>query len=162
MNITINKTDSTTFEARYLKILNADKMPKKITEAIYKNSSIDKFIKDGKPKTLWDKLIDLFKKDEVLEVSYTESAYLFPNRVMPKVLLNDPYTKTCNLSFNFHKRNGFIKQLSLTSLQVGIERQSGSIPKKGEHYAYKPPLITAETKLIKEIDGIKDFESLML
>ena len=162
MNIAISKVDSTMFGARYLNVDSVDKLPTKVSDAIYKCDAIDEFLKAGKPKTFWNKLKDLFRKDEILEVSYAESIVPFPKRVIPKELLNDPYVKACNLLFTFRQRNGSIKKLPLASQQVGVKRQAGSVPKEGEHYAYKPPLISAEANLIKQIEDLKDFESLMI
>ena len=63
--------------------------------------------------------------------------------------------------YDIHGNAAEHMNLPLSSEQVGIKRQLGSVPKPGEHYAYKPPVETAVDKLIKKIEELKDIESHM-
>ena len=162
MNNTINNFNSTVFGARYLCVKDgANKIPEKVYDAIYKSDAVDKFITAGRPRTLWGRIVDIFKKDEMLSVSYAESVVPLPQKDIPKDKLNDPYAKTCNLLFTFHKRNGAVRKLPLSAQQEGIKRQAGSVPRPGEHHMYKPPFESAEEKLVKQIEGLKDLDSLL-
>jgi hypothetical protein len=70
MNVT-NKNNDISFGRRYLRIHEAENMPKELLEAIKTHTSIDEFIKKGNPTTLREKLRDLFKKDEYLDVYFS-------------------------------------------------------------------------------------------
>ena len=161
MNNTINGINNITFNARYVEFRKSEKIPEKIKDAIYKSNAVDEFINAGKPKTIWEKLVSLFKKDEALEVTYIETIVPLPKKHIPKELLHDPYAKACNLLFLFKGKDGFYKQFPISSEQVGIRRQAGSVPKLGEHHTYKPPIETAEDKLVKKIEELTDLNSLL-
>ena len=146
---TINPVNNVSFGGRYLNLNKMENLPTNVYQAILKNQSIDTFLKEGKPKTLIAKILDMFRKDEMIEADYFESE------------LTDSYAKTCKLTFVYRKRDGSFKIAPLSTEQQGIRRQSGSIPKPNEHYLYKPPFITAEEKLAKEIENIKDFKGML-
>lgn len=156
MNNTINQINNVSFNARYLKIHQPDKIPQKIHDAIYKNDAIEEFLKAGKPKTIWGKILDLFKKDKPLNIKYTETIVALPKKVIPTERLNDKYSKACNLKFQFGNKKGFI-----STEQQGLKRQAGSVPKPNEDYRYKPPIETAEDKMVKELDSLKDLSDLL-
>lgn len=154
---TINPiNNNTSFNSRYLNTQKAEKLPKEISDAIYKSDSIDEFLKEGKPKTFWDKFIDLFKKDEILDVEYLETVAKDSSGAIKK----DPFAKISFLIFRFTKSDGIVETAQLTTEQEGLRRQTGSIPKPNEHYLFKPPVETAEQKMAKAIENIKHFGSL--
>ena len=152
---TINPINSVSFNSRFLNTQKAEKLPKEISDAIYKNASIDEFLKEGKPKTLWEKFADLFKRDEILDVKYRETLVKDSSGKIKK----DPFSKVCYLTFRLIKSNGTVKYAHVSTEQEGIRRQAGSIPKPNEHHLFKPPVETAEQKIAKIIENIKDFGS---
>ena len=159
---TINPIDNAaSFRGRYLNLDQMEKLPPKIYDAILQNPSIDSFLKEGKPKTFIGKIIDLFRKDEMVDVRYVETKVKLPKKVIPPERAMDPYSKACNITFVYRQRNGSVKRAPMSTEQQGIVRQSGSIPKPNEHYKYKPPVMTAEEELAEEIRNIKDFKSLL-
>ena len=158
MNNTINNLNNISFNARYVNFVNKENMPGKVYDAILKNDAIDEFIAKGKPKTILGKIIDLFRKDESLDISYSisKSIDLLPDGRSMVEHLTDPYNKKVEVLFKFNKRNGDELIFPLSAEQSGIRRKQGSIPKPGEHHAYKPPLETAEDMLVKKINEMKE------
>ena len=147
------------FCARYIKFNNAEKMPKKVYEAVLKNDAVEEFLNEGKPKTLFDKLLDLFKRDDVLFVDYEADVFS-----KFKEAKNEPYMRKDKLTFSFGKENSPMvdrKTCPITGFQRGIKRQPGSIPKPGEHYAYKPPVRTAEDSIAEQVNDIKDLGAML-
>ena len=166
MNNTINSYNSNTaFGARYIQFNNPEQMPKKVYEAILKNDAIESFLNEGKPKTLVGKFADLFRSAEVLYVDYEAdlfSKYKENFKEISKDNSLDPYIRRDKLIFTFGKENSFVadrKHCDFIGFQQGIRRQAGSIPKPGEHHAYKPPVKTAEDKIAEQVNNIKDFGS---
>ncbi len=155
---TINPiNNNTSFNSRYLNTHKVEQLPKEISDAIYKSDSIDVFLKEGKPKTFWDKFIDFFKKSEILDVEYLETVAKDSSGAIKK----DPFSKISFLIFRFTKSDGVIKTVQLSTEQEGLRRQAGSIPKPNEHHLFRPPLETAEQKMAKAIENIKNFESIL-
>ena len=141
------------FDARYIKFNNEEKIPKKVYEAILKNDAIEDFLNEGKQKTLMGKLLDLFKRDDVLFVDYEANSFS-----KFKEVKKDPYMRRDKLIFSFGKEKSAMvdrKTCQITGFQQGIKRQPGSIPKPGEHYAYKPPVQTAEDSIAEQVNDIK-------
>ena len=58
MNNTISPINNVSFNSRYLNIIRPESFPLKVHDAIYKSTSIENFLKEGAPKTLWEKFID--------------------------------------------------------------------------------------------------------
>ena len=152
MNNTINNVSNISFNARYLNLKQLENVPPRISEAILKNEAIDKFLKEGKPKTLWEKFIDLFKKDQMLDVYHNTAT---------EAKHPDPYAKDEFVYFGFGDSCYKDKSFTIRTSQNGIKREAGSIPKPGEHYLYKPPVKTSEDKLIEEIEKIDNFGKLL-
>jgi len=148
MNNTINNVSNVNFNSRYLRINDAKEMPARIYETLQQNSALTTFIDAGKPKTMFQKFLDLFKKDEFLDVYYLKC----------ENSKSDPYDITEILNFTFGKNKGNKRFFQIKKSQVGMERQQGSIPKPGEHYKYKPPIKTSENQIIEEIQKIEDFD----
>lgn len=144
---TINPINNVSFNSRYLNLELMDKLPPRISEAIYKSEAVDNFLKAGKPKTLVDKIIDFFRKDEIIDIFH----------IVNKGESYDRYEQKESLSFYIKKGKCIEKTATLFAEQEGILRQDGSIPKPGEDPIFKAPLETAEDKLIKQIEKIKDF-----
>ena len=165
MNNSINSVNNVPFKSRYLNIVNRDEMPQIISDAIYKNDAIDKFIHSGKPKTLLGKIIDLFIKDKALDVRYVVSKIKISDSKQSKRNLidrmRDPYQKVVSLIFEYNQRSDIKKIYELSAEQSGIKRSAGSIPKPGEHYAYKMPVESAEEKLAKKIEELDDLKNLL-
>lgn len=149
---TINSVDNLSFSGRYLSIEHMEKIPPRISEAIYKSPAIDEFLRAGKPKTLWGKFIDLFKEDEMLDVYHTITKFAGNP---------DSHAQKETLSFEFDRKNYPKRTFKIRHFQKGILRQSGSIPKPNEDKLFKKPLVTSEDKIIKSIEEIKDFDSLL-
>ena len=149
MNNTINSVSNISFNARYIDMKKLDKLPPQIKEAILKSPAMDEFIKAGNPKTLWGKFVDLFKKDEVLEIFHSVKK----ERNNPDIYAQDELLifslKPDEYSFVIPKS------------QKGIMRKSGSIPKPNENPLFKKPEVTATEKLVNEIGNIKDFSVLL-
>lgn len=149
---TINNVNNVSFNSRYMNIKQLEDVPPRISEAILKNEAIDKFLKAGKPKTFWGKIIDFFKKDQILDVFHNTS----------KEALNpDPYAQDEFVYLAFGDKIYKGKSFTIRASQNGVKREAGSVPKPGEHYLYKPPIKTSEDKLIEEIEKIDDFEKLL-
>lgn len=142
MNNTIN-CNYVSFNSRSLRIKHPDEFPVKVYAAIYKSDSIEQFLSAGRPKTLWGKIIDLFKRNEKLDIYYGKEA---TSEI-------DPYAKKEWVNFVFNK-----KIFPVRAEQKGIKRKQGSIPKMGEHHTYLPPMETSTEKLIKQIEDIKDLD----
>lgn len=162
MDNSINSLSSVSFNSRYLNIKNPEDMPRQIYDTIYKSDAVDKFLKAGKPKTFIDKILNLFRRDEILNIEYVtlngENTAKEGKQKIQKENLNDPYKKICNLIFKF-RNHGKEEQFVLSGSQEGIRRQAGSIPRPGEDYRYRPPQRTAEDKLlelVKNIDNIAE------
>lgn len=151
MNNRINNSGSVSFNARYLKFVKKEQIPKPIVEAITKNGIIDEFIKAGKPKTLWGKFKDLFNKNEILDVRY---------EVRQKNQY-DPYSKKESILFSFGKGKNRTRFTAIKASQEGIRRQEGEIPKIGESPFYKAPKETSTEKIVKQIENIKDMDDLL-
>ncbi len=162
MNNTVNNTNNVSFNARYLKIINSKKLPQRISDAIYKSDAVYEFLKAGKPKTLWGKFIDLFRKDEALEIKYEILKVQEHSNYDKKTFierLQDPYQKVGKVTFTYKQRNGEEKTFELVAEQSGRKRQKGSIPKPNENYAYKPPVESSESKLEKQINTLKKLDN---
>lgn len=149
MNNTINNISNTSFNSRYIDVKKLDKLPPQIKEAVLKSPAMDEFIKAGKPKTLWGKFVDLFKKDEVLEIFHN---------VKKEQNNPDIYAQDELLIFSL-KPDEYC--LILPQSQKGIMRKGGSIPKLNEHPLFKKPEVTATDKLVKDIENIKDFNIIL-
>ena len=149
MDNRIDGFNNVCFKARYLNVLEPEKFPKKVYEAIYKNDSIDEFLRSGKPKTLWGKFVDLFRKDEFLDVYYDiikDSRY-------------DTFQSAETVHFVFRKGKAALKFYTCpTAYQEGVRRPAGSIPKPGENLYYKEPKEYAEDKNAKFIEELTDFD----
>ena len=167
MNNTVNSISNTSFNARYLRIKNPEQIPQNVRDAIYKSDAIDKFLMAGKPKTIWGKIIDIFRKNEFLDINYEVSKIKFPvdcksSKYNSSICdrLRDPYQKVTTLIFKVTKG---IKErkFELYTEQCGVKRQAGSVPKKGEHYLYKPPLMKSEEELAKKVEELKDIDTLL-
>lgn len=152
MNNTINNVSNVSFNARYIDVNLLDKVPMRIKEAILKSPAIDEFIKAGEPKTFWGKVMDFFKRDEVLEVRHVVSK-------LEKVA--DPYNQYESLNFAFGKGIYKQKSFSIRTSQQGVLRPVGSVAKMGEHPLFKEPKDTATEKLARSIENIKDFGVLL-
>ena len=146
MNNTINSVNNLTFNSRYLR-LNGE-IPERISDAIYKNSSIEEFINSGKPKTLWEKFVNIFKKDEFVDVYYGTR----------KTNANDIYERTEFVTFKYKKGT---QPAYFEEKQKGMRRPAGIIRKPGEDPVFKPPMVTATEKLANAISNIKDFGRLI-
>ena len=152
MNNTINCCRyNSTFSSRYLNIHNSEKIPQKILDAIYKNDSIEEFLNAGKPKTLLGKFMNLFRKNEFLDVYYDSQ----------KEENIDPYSIKATVHFFFGKNGKTKRFLPLDAFQFGVNRLDHSIPRDGEDVFYKKPLETVEDKLARQIDEIKDINRLL-
>ena len=171
MNNTVNNISNPSFNARYLRIKNPERIPQNILDAIYKSDAIDNFLIAGKPKTIWGKIIDIFRTNEFLDINYEVSKIKFPvdcesskyNSLAARTIydrLRDPYQKVTTLIFKVTKG---IKErkFELYTEQCGVKRQAGSVPKKGEHYLYKPPLMKSEEELAKKVQELKDIDTLL-
>ena len=153
MNNTINTSyNNISFNGRYLVIPeNYEKrimFPRNIKEAIKKNEYIREFISAGNPtspRTFWEKLKDLFKKDEVLEVYYNYSISA----------LNDI------VHFRFGKKGSKkVRTYDLCVNEENIKNIPGfSESKSRKYYDDKHSLIM--DMFTKEVEKIKDFESLL-
>lgn len=164
MNNTINNVNSVSFNARYLNIVRPERIPEEIRNAIFKSDAVDEFITAGKPKTILGKFIDLFRKDEPLNVKYIVSKIKIDetqNRISLLERLKDPYQKVESIIFEYNQRNGVIRTCELSTEQSGTKRSFGSIPKRNENYAYKPPIETADDKMVRQIEKLKDLDSLL-
>ncbi len=153
------KIDSISFNSRYLNVKNPEAMPQRIYDAIYKSDGIDEFLRAGKPKTFWNKVADIFKKDEELTVSYKPDSL----RILKKIT-GDPYAKQEEVIFTFGKKDALItdiKTYPVKAEQCGIKRKEGSVAQPGEHYLYKKPEVTVDMLLAEKIEGIKDLEHLL-
>lgn len=147
MNNTINAMDNISFNARYLRLTSKTaEFPQKISDAIYKNDAIDEFLKAGQPKTFWEKLKDLFRKDEFLNIFYETKN----NSSI------DTYAKSESITFSFRD-----KRYPLRASQEGIKRNFGSIPKKGGNLYYKAPTETSTDKLVKLIEELENLDKLL-
>ena len=150
MNNRIESTNNISFNARHLNFINKRQIPKKITEAITKNSAINEFIQEGNPKTFLGKIIDFFRKNETLNVIYKRQ----------KNTKFDPYHQQESITFLFSK--GSARSIAkIEAFQGGTLRKIGTIPKIGEHPIYKAPMETSTDKLVKQIENIKDMNSLL-
>jgi len=149
MNNTINSVNNISFNARYIDMKKLDKLPPQIKEAILKSPAMDEFIKAGNPKTLWGKFVDLFKKDEVLEIFHCVKK----ERKNPDIYAQDEL-----LIFSLKPKEYC---LIMPQSQKGIMRKSGSIPKPNEHPLFTKPEVTATEKLVKDIENIKDFNVIL-
>lgn len=152
MNNTINSANNVSFNSRYLYLNSPEKFPQIVKDAIYKSDAIDEFLRAGQPKTFWEKLVDLFRKNEILDV------YFIKNEKES----SDPHTWGETVYFSFKKGKDQIKTAFFSEPQKGELRPAGVIPKPGEHRLLKAPKVTASEKLAKKIDGIKDFESILV
>ena len=147
MNNTINAMNNISFNARYLRLTSKTaEFPQKISDAIYKNDAIDEFLKAGQPKTFWEKIKDMFRKDEFLNISYEETRN-------SKI---DIYAKSESIIFSFGD-----KRYPLRADQKGIKREFGSIPKRGENLYFKAPAETSTDKLVKLIEELKNLDKLL-
>ncbi len=160
MNTTINNVNNLSFSARYLRIQNEENFPVKLLDSIYKSDAVDEFIKAGKPKTIWENFVNIFKKNEYLDVIHEVSKIKFPVDYPIADRLRDPYQKVESLIFKFNK-NGKERRFEVSAEQRGIKRKQGSIPKQGEDFAYRPPLMRAEDELVKKVEELKDINSLL-
>ena len=154
MNNTIDSCRNVTFNSRYLRMHNSERFPRKVYDAIYKSDAIEKFLNDGKPKTFFERIADLFKKDEYLDVFYSS------NEITGK----DPYAKNAMVQFSFGKGHSVESILNIPktpAVQKGIRRPTGSIPKQGENPLFKAPQETVEYIIAKKIEEISDFGSLL-
>jgi len=162
MNNTINSINNVSFNSRYLKIVNPEKFPKRLYDAIYKCDAIDEFIQAGKPKTLLGKIADLLKKSKPLEIRYEISKIKNCESNQVKEKLQDPYQQVESIIFEYDKKFNSKRTFPLTAEQSGIKRRPGSIPKPNEHYRFIPPVETSESKLEKQIENLKNIESLLV
>ena len=154
------KVDSVSFSSRYLNIKNPEAFPQRVYDAIYKSEGIDEFLHKGKPQTLWEKITDIFKRDEVLTVTYKPDSL----RILKKIT-GDPYAKAEEVEFVFGRKDSLMSDLrkgKVRAEQHGVKRKQGSVPKQGEHHMYKKPEETVDMKLAKEIENIKDLDSLLI
>jgi len=153
MNNTINaySNNNVSFNSRYLQINKQEEIPQRICDAIYKSDAVEKFLAEGKPKTLLGKFLDLFKRNEILNVSYETK----------KISKFDPYAIKETIIFTLEK--GRFQKLfrPLDAIQTGIRRQMGCIPKEGEHLVFKAPAETSTERLAKQIEDIKDLNTLL-
>ena len=161
MNNTIDNVNNISFNSRYLNVKSLEKLPPRISDAILKNEAIDEFIKAGQPKRFIGKVLDLFKWNEKIDVVLETAKIPFPVEHPVLEKLQDPYQKVETLIFKLTKRSIVRKTGKLSAEQSGIKRQAGSIPKPNEHYEYKPPIISAEDKLVAQVMGIRDFAGLL-
>ena len=151
MNNSINNNYNINFNSRYFRILNENEMPKKIYYELYKSDAIEKFLTDGKPKTFFQKILNLFKKDEFLDVYYeSKNNYV-----------HDPYDITEILHFTFNKGTSKEKKGFIDASQKGIRRETGSIAKMGENKLFKPPIEKSEDKLAEKLKAIVDFDKIL-
>lgn len=152
MNTITNNFNNVSFGTRYIDVATLEKIPPRISEAILKNPAIDEFIKAGKPKTFWSKLLDIFTRDEVLDVYHVVS-------IVDKPV--DPYKRFESLHFEFGK--GIFKSRcgELRTSQEGVLRDAGTIAKPNEHPLFKEPKITATEKLARMVEEIKDFDKFL-
>lgn len=149
MDNRINGFNSTSFKARYLNVVEPEKFPKKVYEAIYKSDAIEEFLKQGQPKTLLEKFIDLFRKNEILDVYYESF----------KTSKYDTFESTDTIHFTLRRGKNRSRVLSSPPMhQQGVRRPMGSIPKPGENPYFKEPLEYAADKIVKWLDKIKDFD----
>ena len=149
--INTNYNNSVAFKSRLLKI-NRNGMPDRIYDAICNSTAIDKFIKDSKPKTLWGKLIDFFRKNEILDISYS----------VHKGAKFDKYAKSETVQFDLIKGNDIIRSYPIHRKQAGSLRPFGVIAKDGEDTLYKAPRITSEEQIIKTLNEIKDLDDVLI
>ena len=165
MNNTINGYSNISFGSRYLQVKQPNAFPKNVYNAIYKSDGIEEFLNAGKPKTLWGKFKALFQKNEILEVYYgkgkmSEHNFRAQKEQQEKISEYDPYALKEWVNFIF-KKGDTRKFFNIEEFQTGIRRKAGSIPKPGENHTFKKPLVTAEDKLVKSIEDIKDLETLL-
>jgi len=152
MNNTINNINNVSFNARCINVYTLEKLPPRISQAILKNPAIDEFIKAGQPKTIWGKIVDLFKKDEILDVYH---------RVIKDSKSRDRYAQDEILNFAFCKGEDKERFFEIRVSQEGVLRKSGSVAKPNEDYLYKAPDITATEQLARNIEEIKNFDILL-
>lgn len=162
MDIKVNNTSNVAFHSRCLKIVNPEKFPQRLYDAIYKADAIDEFIQAGKPKTIIGKIADMFKKVKTLEVRYEISKIKDCENNQVKEKLRDPHQQVESIIFEYDKKFNSKRTFRLTAEQSGTKRRPGSIPKPNEHYRYIPPIETAESKLEKQIENLRDIDSLLI
>ena len=75
MDNTINCYSSLSFGSRYLRVKKGNTVPKTVLDAVKNNKVIDSYLKEGKPAAFFDKICDLFKRREYLEVSLDRGIY---------------------------------------------------------------------------------------
>ena len=153
MDNKINGYSGISFQSRrYMIIKNPENIPSQIKSAIQNSTAIQKFLHNSKPTTLWEKFISMFKKDEVLNISYevtNKSPY-------------DKYAQTDVLNFKFS--DGKInREGSFSVKQKGIQlrKQELSATREGNE-EYKPPIRTAAERIAKMIESLKDLNSILM
>jgi hypothetical protein len=139
------------FTSRYLKVLNPETFPPKILKAINENPSIKRFIDAGTPQNIFEKFFDYFKKDEFLDVCFHSE----------KIDEYNPYNVQGIIKFSFGKGVSRERSFKLNAFQIGRRREEGSIPLEGEDKNYKPPVVTLDDKLSKQISDIVDIDKLL-
>ena len=158
---TINPINNISFNARYLDMKHMEQLPPKISEAIYKNASIDEFIQAGKPKTLLGKIIDLFCKDKFIKVYYNIEKSVDDEiedpltKKMKKHFPKDPHAQKESVDIVYGCGNHIEKIATLNASQEGEFRKPGVIPKPGEHPLYKEPAVKAIDILVEKIKNFK-------
>ena len=153
MNNTINTSfNNTSFNGRFLVIPEVYEkrimFPRKIKKAIYKNEAIRDFISAGNPsspRTFWEKFKDLFKRDEVLEVSYDTNYSALSDSVI----------------FKFGKKGRKKVRTYKMSVDENIIKNLPDYNKNKSVKQYESRHDIIVDLFAKEVEKIKDFASLL-
>lgn len=146
MNNSISPVSNLNFTSRYLRI--DSKVPQAISDALYKSEAVDEFLKAGKPKTIFGKIIDIFRSPDILDVYYA----------VKKTSETDIHAQKEMLHFAFGKDKIKQRSFNLSAEQKGIRRPFGNVPKLGEHHSYKAPKVTATEKLAQLAEKLQNID----
>ena len=153
MNNRIDASNSLNFKARFLKVNNSEKVPLKIYTAIYKSKGVDEFLAAGQPKTFWQQVKDLFKKNEILTVDYKRDC-----TSSRKLQSADPFERTDSITFKFGKDGA----IDANCRSYPIKEKQMGIPKIiGGEQQYMPPAEFNDNKLAQRIEELEDLDSLL-
>ena len=145
-NLGANNISNPMFKARYLHINNPEKMPLKIYSSIYKSEGVDEFLAAGQPKTFWQQVKDLFKKNEILTVDYTRDCH--PSRRFES---GDHYQRSDEILFSYGKEGTFYQDRK--KFKIFAEQDKNSINNTN--------LDAVEENLAQQIVNIKNLGTLL-
>ena len=172
--IDVYRTNQTTsFKERYLKFNKEEQIPRKIVEAVYKSDAVENLLMKDKRKNFFKRMItnilDFFRKDEVLEVSYYRDTVAQRSRLKNP---RDPFESHATVNFALGKEGeeNICNKLyySISDMQSGIFNKktgnsrvinSNGFYFNGEHPYYDKPKETVDDKLAKKIEDLDDLES---